>query len=459
MRLGLSATMRAVSGVAGRAIVAAVASAAICATSAHAREVVARSDVIGPSEVSARRHVVALSVVEPRTGLESRNGFASAWTLETSHELAFEVEPVRERGAQSGGRSTTDGDPRAQALEREPSRRALERGLAWLADDAQRAPDGSLTARGARTTSAGTGPAAEVGGYAPVAVTALGALAWMAGGSAPDRGPNGRACSAAIDWLVERTDRDARSERVGYVSRTGDALSRMHGHGFATLALAQACVLSPRTPRGARIREALILAVKCIETSQGVEGGWDYEPRKGLAHENSITITAVQALRAAKEAGVEVDRAVIKRAVDYVSRTQKPDGSFRYALGDPTSSVALTAAAISTFQMTGTYEGKPIRDGYDFIARRFALRESAEGADGDLVVCPYYERFYVAQAMWQHLEGSTYGAWWHGEAPRVLGTQRADGSWSDPRFGDAYATAMNCLVLAVPEGLLPIFQR
>jgi hypothetical protein len=41
----------------------------------------------------------------------------------------------------------------------------------------------------------------------------------------------------------------------------------------------------------------------------------------------------------------------------------------------------------------------------------------------------------------------------------VLGAQRDDGSWGDARFGDVYATAMNCLVLAVPEGLLPIFQR
>src|SRR5690606_1494967 len=100
-----------------------------------------------------------------------------------------------------------------------------------------------------------------------------------------------------------------------------------------------------------------------------------------------------------------------------------------------------------------------IAEGYDFLARRLALRGTGESLDGDLVVCGYYERFYVAQAMWQHLEGSTWSAWWRSEAPRVLATQREDGSCSDPRFGDVYATAMNCLVLAVPEGLLPIFQR
>lgn len=400
--------------------------------------------------------ILALGVTAWGTPFESRPAtvagrHASSADGTARGARALAVAPQSGSVARPGSGADVHGD--------EAHRRALERGLVWLEAAQARAADGAFPAQGARTTSAGTGPAAEVGGFAPVAVTALGALAWMAGGSAPERGPHGRACAAAIDWLVARTDLDPRSERAGYVSRTGDGLSRMHGHGFATLALAQACVMSPHTPRGARILAALKSAVRCIESSQGVEGGWDYEPRKGLAHENSITITAVQALRAAKEAGVDVDRAVIARAVDYVSRTQKPDGSFRYALGDPTSSVALTAAAIATFQMTGTYEGKPIAEGYDFLARRLALRGTGESLDGDLVVCGYYERFYVAQAMWQHLEGSTWSAWWRSEAPRVLATQREDGSWSDPRFGDVYATAMNCLVLAVPEGLLPIFQR
>ncbi|MBL8863752.1 MAG: hypothetical protein JNK02_17315 [Planctomycetes bacterium] len=407
----------------------------------------------GPGSITRRAPpAAALSVV--------------AWVLSVAPATAREASPARpERAAavaaQSGaGAGAAAGTPtRSSARTDEARRKALERGLAWLREAQRRGADGSFPADGARTTSAGTGPAADVGGFAPVAVTALGALAWMAGGSAPGRGPYGRECADAIDWLVARADLDPRSERAGYISRTGDALSRMHGHGFATLALAQAATASPHTPRGARLREALVLSVRCIEHSQGVEGGWDYEPRKGLAHENSITITAVQALRAAKEAGVEVERAVITRAVDYVSRTQKPDGSFRYALGDPLATVALTAAAIATFQMTGTYEGRAVSEGYDFLARRLALREAGPVGEGDAVICPHYERFYLAQAMWQHLDATRWEAWWQSEAPRVLGAQRADGSWSDARFGDVYATAMNCLVLAVPEGLLPIFQR
>ena len=45
------------------------------------------------------------------------------------------------------------------------------------------------------------------------------------------------------------------------------------------------------------------------------------------------------------------------------------------------------------------------------------------------------------------------------EAKRIIGTQHKDGSWTDRRYGSCYATAMNCLLLALPDGLLPIFQR
>ena len=74
-------------------------------------------------------------------------------------------------------------------------------------------------------------------------------------------------------------------------------------------------------------------------------------------------------------------------------------------------------------------------------------------------MCPFYERLYLAQAMWQNADAKVFGDWWKVEMPKVLTAQGKDGSWSDPRYGDCYATAMSCLVLALPAGLLPIFQR
>jgi hypothetical protein len=40
----------------------------------------------------------------------------------------------------------------------------------------------------------------------------------------------------------------------------------------------------------------------------------------------------------------------------------------------------------------------------------------------------------------------------------LLATQAADGSW-ESRFGKGYATAVALLVLEVPLGYLPLFER
>lgn len=340
---------------------------------------------------------------------------------------------------------------------------ALQRGLDWLAARADESATGTqsplgLDARGGL-------------GFAAVAIDALAALAWMGDGTTLERGPHGRALARTVDALLARVEMDAEAAAPGYVSLAGDGLSRMHGHGYATLALSQAWTCSPSSERGARIQRALPLAVRCIERSQGLEGGWWYEPRKSLEHEGSITITLAQALRSANQSGVRVDPATIARAIEYVQRSQKDDGSFRYALADPSSSIALTAAAIGTLDATGTYTGKIVDEGYDWLARALAVRATSrleapnpfdpdtEPRAGRRVYCRHYERLYVAQCLWQHADATAWNAWAQTETARVLTEQRADGSWSDTQFGDAYATAMCCLFLEVPLGVLPAFQR
>lgn len=327
----------------------------------------------------------------------------------------------------------------------EAARAALERGLTYLAVQQALEPDGSFPSTGARLA-------------APVAVTALAALAYMAGGSSPERGPQGRELAAAIDYLVARTELDPKAAHTGYIARQGDANSRMHGHGFAALALAQAYGMSPKSLRGARIARALSAALTRIEVSQAVEGGWYYEPEKGLQHEGSITVCMLQALRAAHNAGLKVEPLTIARALDYLARSQKPDGSFRYALGQEDSSIALTAAAISTLNATGKYSGTAIDEGYAYLFREIAAREPFDGA-GSPPLCVFYERLYLAQALWQNADRRVFDEWSRKERASVLTSQRADGAWIDPKYGDCYATAMNCLFLAVPEGILPIFQR
>jgi hypothetical protein len=292
----------------------------------------------------------------------------------------------------------------------------------------------------------------------------------MGAGSTPGRGPHGAVLATTIDRLLDRSELDPDAAAPGYLAQDGDGLSRMHGHGFAALALAEAWTASPKSPRGARIAHALPLAVRCIERTQGLEGGWWYDPRKSLEHEGSITITLAQALRSAHGAGVRVEPGTIARAIEYVKRSQKEDGSFRYALGDPASSIALTAAALSTLQAAGVYGGRELDEGWDWLFRALAARgaepslpnpldPSAAGGDARRLYCLHYERLYVAQSLWQHADPRVFETWAREETQRILVAQQPDGAWRDPQFGDAYATAMACLFLEVPRGLLPIFQR
>lgn len=323
----------------------------------------------------------------------------------------------------------------------EASRQALNDGLAYLSRRQSESVTGALP----------TGDA-DRGRNAPMGVTALGTLAFMAGGSSPGRGPFGDEVERGVTYLLEHADLSPESKSPGYISDGGDQLSRTHGHGFATLALAQAYGMSPRNERMRRTLEA---AVRLIQTSQGAEGGWEYEPWVTAAHEGSVTICLVSALRAARNSGIAVDARVISHAQDYVQRLQKEDGTFRYQLGREDSSVALTAAAITTLNMAGRYDDTIIRSAIDAIWTGLARRRQ-DGGKSDF---PFYERLYIAQAFWQLSDTTHFERWFEEERERIVREQRSDGSWDDPRHGSCYATAMNCLVLAIPEGVLPIFQR
>jgi hypothetical protein len=342
--------------------------------------------------------------------------------------------------------------PASAALD-DAGARALQRGLDWLA---QRSVEGPVYALPL--------PTGRFARPAPLGVHSLALLALLAGGSTPGRGPHGAAIDRTLDWLLGQADLDATSPTYGYFHSSGDEVSRMHGHGFATLALAEAWCVGRAHRRGPDIGATLRAAVALIERAQGSEGGWGYDPKARFEHEGSITICLVQALRAARDSGVLVTPSTIVRAEQYVVASQDDDGAFRYTLGDPRRSVALTAAAMSTLNMTGNYAGPVLERGLDALRRGLLARETGEvlrtpGRPPEEVLCPFYERLYVAQSLWQLPDERVFAEWNRRERAALLAAQREDGSFEDERFGPAYATAVNCLVLAIPLGYLPIFQR
>ena len=357
------------------------------------------------------------------------------------------------------------GDPPSPALEAERQltearHDAIRRGCAWIA-----------------TKQRSGGAFGDDKGI--VAISALSTLALMAGGSGVGRGPYGAEVRRGVRYLVELGLRSKPEKAyAGYFRETHDKDSRMHGHGYATLALASA--LGSADPElAADVRDVLRGAVECAERSQTATGGWGYDPTSSQEHEGSVTVTVVQGLRAARDAGLRVNVETVRQGLKYLRRSQKSDGSFKYSIQQDRSTYALTAAAVSCFYLLGEYGGDPgdaqrIEDGVRFLSQSLGTAMKTRQWYS-------YGHFYAAWAGWQR-DGSRgespaddgdgrraraepfWGPWHTRVYPALLAQQRSDGSWADEepenyRFGDLLPTAFSVLTLAIPDELLPIFQR
>lgn len=290
---------------------------------------------------------------------------------------------------------------------------------------------------------------------APVAVTGLATLSLLAGGLLPPRegehGTRALQIKRAVDWLVAHCDEEGRFQA------DDDTVSKMHGQGYALLALTQAVgMYGDSEPERQRIHDAIRRGVALIQASQGLQGGWFYEARISAAHEGSITVCMIQALRAAKDAGFAVDTGVIDKALEYMRKSQdEVSGRFKYSLGSDQMSWALTAAALSTLNALGEYDGAMHQAGFDAL-----VREDPFLSDHKTDQFLLYGAFYAAQSYWAHRDPRLFRQWWPEYVAWAANLQRPDeGFFPNGQYGSIYATAIVTLTLQVPLGYLPLFQR
>ena len=139
-----------------------------------------------------------------------------------------------------------------------------------------------------------------------VAGQALAGLAFLSAGHTPRYGKYAVFLRLGLRRLLQY-----QKANTGYFD---DGASRMYGHGFATLYLAQVIGMWGAPEEEKKIRTALKKAIRLIELSQDRYGGWDYEPKPGGVSDCSVTVCQTMALRAARNIGLEVDKAVIEKA-------------------------------------------------------------------------------------------------------------------------------------------------
>lgn len=328
----------------------------------------------------------------------------------------------------------------------EPQAKAIERGLEFLA----------------RSQNRKTG--AYGNGAAPVATTAIVGMAFLAGGHLPGRTKYGENVKMAIQYILKRRATSGRAR--GYLnegSSRGEGGSGMHGHGYAVLFLAEAYGMTGHIAdvETETLKEAITDGIRVIEMSQAPNGGWNYEPNPSY-DEGSVTVTQVQALRAARNAGIKVDMKTIEKAVDYINKSTDADGQTRYSLtSGGHKSFALTAAGMSVLNFLGEYENEKVQRGCAYLLSQLPGRNARGSNMGAWGQWYFYGNYYATLALYQK-GGDAWKQWFEAVRADLLKTQAGDGSWKNAesmQYGDAFGTGFALQVLQIPYRYTPIYQR
>ncbi|MBX3463093.1 MAG: terpene cyclase/mutase family protein [Planctomycetes bacterium] len=334
---------------------------------------------------------------------------------------------------------------------------AVARGLRWLADE--QSPAGCWTGHVGHKQmddyvllpQALSVDGQRRHGHGHLGVSALCGLAFLAGGHLPDRGPYAATVARTLDYVV------GCGLENGFLT---DAGTRMYSHAFATLFLAEVEGMAA-TPTA---RVALERAVNLIVDCQNAHGGWRYNPFDRDS-DLSVTVCQLQALRAARNIGIRVPIGTVERALAYVrqSRVERGPtrGLFYYKIHgrgayQKDQEYAINAAALTALTSGGIHDDDLADPVLDFLQRGYAQVAAPHTRSHYYF---WYGNYYAAQAFYQH-GGSRWRQFFARLADDLVASQRPDGRWrNDVGPGDAFATAVACLLLQLPKQYLPILQR
>jgi len=304
---------------------------------------------------------------------------------------------------------------------------SVEKGLAWLAH--AQAPDGSFGGEGMGKNAA---------------ITALAGLAFMEAGNLPGRGKYADNTSKCLSFILSSC------QESGLIA-SDQSHGPMYGHGFATLFLGELYGMTGDD----NVRDKLQKAVRLIEKCQNREGGWRYQPAP-IDADISVTICQIMALRAARDAGIKVEKDVIDNSIKYVRSCQNDDGGFSYMAhqgGGGGSGFARSAAGVASLYYAGVFEGDDLTRGLKYLTKFTPSR--ANLTNPEMEGHYYYGNYYAVQAMF--LAG---GDWWANWYPAIrdqlISRQAPTGAWSGD-FSEDYATSMALIILQMPNRYLPVY--
>jgi hypothetical protein len=310
------------------------------------------------------------------------------------------------------------------------------------------------------------------GGAYPGAMTALGGLALLMEGSTLREGKYTQRLRRAVDWLLER------SQRSGLIANTAnqmEAARYMFGHGFATLFLSQVFGEEEDMDRRRTLEEVLVRAVRFIGNAQSTLGGWYYTSAADGhdSDEGSVTVTQMQALRGARNAGIPVPKSIIDKGLKYLEKSTNSSGGVIYSLSQAGGRAigegrpALTAAAIACGFSAGEYSSPLIKRWIAYCKNQLPTFGANRFGHDE------YTLYYYAQAMYilgddrygrlfPNVPASEWLTWSRYRKQlfdHLAHTQASNGSWDGGYVGPVFATAAYLAILQLDKSILPFYQR
>jgi len=332
--------------------------------------------------------------------------------------------------------------------------KTVENGLKWLASQ-QNKNDGHFEANG---------------GQYPTTMTALAGMSFLMEGSTLREGKYSENIRKAVDWFMDRSQANG---LLGNPANPTESSRYMYGHGFGLLFLSSVYGEEEDGDRRKKLEKMLTKAVEFCGKSQTNRGGWGYVSAAdgGNFDEGSVTITQLQALRAARNAGIVVPKTIIDKAVKYLKDCTTPRGGIIYSLahGQPvagTERPPLTAAAVSCAFSAGEYESEYAKKWIQYCKESIPIAKGRVAHDE-------YQSYYFSQACWV-LGDDRYGKMFPNSKPddrltwskyrntmfdHIRSTQNRDGSWTSGYIGPIFTTAVNLTILQLEKGVLPIYDR
>ncbi len=348
---------------------------------------------------------------------------------------------------------------------------SIEKGLEWL-----------------KKTQAQDGHWEAQGGQYPTTMTALAGMCFLMEGSTLKEGKYSDQIKKAVDWFLS-PNRQQPNGLLGDVRNPTEQSRYMYGHGFGTMFLASVYGEEEDKEQREKLEKALKKAVEFIAKAQtskkhrkpeGKEvdvGGWGYVSAQdgGNFDEGSVTITALQGLRAARNAGIPCPKETIQKATDYLEACTTPDGGVIYSYAGSGGAAAqkgagrppITCAAVSCSFSAGQYKGELAKKWIKYCKDNIPIAKGRIAHDE-------YQNYYFAQfvyvlgddrygELFPKEDKSTWLTWTkYKEAmfPYIIDQQdKNSGSWNGGYIGPVFATTTNLTILQLEKGILPIYQR